>query len=228
MSAAGKVGIVLAVIAAFIFGMLVTVYLSLRTAEVKVPDVLGKDRLTAENMLDEAGLKLRVRGQRASGERPDTVLSQLPEAGQVVKVGIPVAVEVSRAPKEGESVPVKEEPKQEAEKPAENSNANQSTTATNQNQNQNRAQRNKNRNANNANIKNANNSNNANSANANRGPNANRNANANANTQRNTNNRNANTTPNANRTPNNQNANKRPPAPAKTPAAAPGANKATP
>ena len=230
LSAAGKVGIVLAVVAVFIVGMLATIYLSLRTAEVKVPDVLGKDRLTAENMLYEAGLKLRVRGQRASGERPDTVLSQLPEAGQVVKVGIPVAVEVSRAPKEGESVPVKEEPKQEAEKPAENSNANQSTTATNQNQNQNqnRSQRNKNKNANNANSKNANNSNNSNNANANRGPNANRNANANANTQRNTNNRNANTTPNANRTPNNQNANKRPPATTPPPAAAPGANKATP
>jgi len=226
LSAAGKVGIVLAVVAAFVFGMLATVYLSLRTSEVKVPDVLGKDRLTAENMLDEAGLKLRVRGQRPSGERPDTVLSQLPEAGQVVKVGIPVAVEVSRAPKEGESVPVREEPKQETEKPAENSNANQSTTATNQNQNQNqnRPQRNKNRNANNANSKNANNSNNANGANSNRGPNANRNANANA--PRNTNNRNTNTAPNANRTPNNQNANRRapaatpPPPPARPPATA--------
>ena len=224
LSAAGKVGIVLAVIAAFIVGMLVTVYLSLHTAEVKVPDVLGKDRLTAENMLGEAGLKLRVRGQRASAERPDTVLSQLPEAGQIVKVGIPVAVEVSRMPKEGESVPVKEEPKQESEKPAENSNSNQSTTATNQNQNQNRSQRNRNRNANNANSKNANNSNNANNANANRGPNANRNANAN--TQRNTNNRNANTAPNANRTPSNQNANRR--APAATPPPARPAATATP
>ncbi len=221
LSAAGKVGIVLAVIAAFIFGMLATVYLSLRTAEVKVPDVLGKDRMTAESMLDEAGLKIRVRGARASAERPDTILSQLPEAGEIVKVGIPVAVEISRAPKEGESVPVKEEPKQEPEKPAENANANQST-ATNQNQNQNRSQKNKNKNANNANSKNANNSNNANNANANRGANANGNrnaANANANAPRNTNggNRNATTAPNANRTPtpNNQNANRR--APAATP-----------
>ena len=220
LSTAGKVGIVLAVVAAFIFGMLATVYLSLRTSEVKVPDVLGKDRLTAENMLDEAGLKLRVRGQRPSAERPDTVLSQLPEAGQVVKVGIPVAVEVSRAPKEGESVAVREEPKQETDKPAENSNANQSTTATNQNQNQNqnRSQRNKNKNAN---SRNANNSNNANGANSNRGPNANRNANSNA--PRNTNNRNANTAPNANRTPNNQNANRRPPAAATPPPARPAA-----
>ncbi len=218
LSAAAKIGIVLAVIAAFIFGMLATVYLSLRTAEVKVPDVLGKDRLTAENLLDEAGLKIRVRGARPSAERPDTILSQLPEAGQVVKVGIPVAVEISRAPKEGESVPVKEEFKEEPEKPAENANANQSTaTNQNQNQNQNRSQRNKNKNANNANSKNANNSNNANSANANRGANGNRNAN-NANAPRNTNggNRNANTAaPNVNRTPSNQNANRR--APAATP-----------
>jgi PASTA domain len=218
LSAAGKVGIVLAVTAAFIFGMVATVYLSLRTAEVKVPDVLGKDRLTAETMLDEAGLKIRVRGARASAERPDTILSQLPEAGEIVKVGIPVAVEISRAPKEGESVPVKEEPKQESEKPAENANANANanqSTATNQNQNQNRSQRNKNKNAN---SKNANNSNNANNANANRGVNANGNRNAaNANAPRNTNggNRNATTAPNANRTPNNQNANRR--APAATP-----------
>lgn len=218
LSAAGKVGIVLAVIAAFIFGMVATVYLSLRTAEVKVPDVLGKDRMTAETMLDEAGLKIRVRGARASAERPDTILSQLPEAGQVVKVGIPVAVEISRAPKEGESVPVREEPKQEPEKPSGNANANANanqSTATNQNQNQNRSQRNKNKNAN---SKNANNSNNANNANANRGANANGNRNAaNSNAPRNTNggNRNATTAPNANRTPNNQNANRR--APAATP-----------
>ena len=213
LSAAAKVGIVLAVIVAFIIGMLATVYLSLRTAEVKVPDVLGKDRLTAESMLDEAGLKIRVRGARPSAERPDTILSQLPEAGQIVKVGIPVAVEISRAPKEGESVPVKEEFKEEQEKPAENgnANANQSTaTNQNQNQNQNRSQRNKNKNAN---SKNANNSNNANGANANRAPNANGNRNANANAPRNANggnNRNANAAPNANRTPSNQNANRRP------------------
>ena len=224
LSAAGKIAIVLAVIAAFVFGMFATVYLSLRTSEVKVPDVLGKDRLTAENMLDEAGLKLRVRGARPSAERPDTVLSQLPEAGQVVKAGIPVAVEISRPPKEGESVPVKEEPKQEAEKPAENSNSNQSPTATNTNQNQNRSQRNRNRNANNANNANGRN---ANNANANRGPNANRNANANANTPRNANgNRNANAAPNANRTPSNQNANRR--APAATPPPARPAATATP
>ena len=220
--ALGKVGIVLAVLVAFLFGLLGTVYLSLRTAEVKVPDVLGKDRFTAEAMLDDAGLKIRVRGARPSADKPDTVLSQLPEAGQIVKAGIPVAVEVSRAPKEGESVRSSaDEPSQETAKPADNSNANQSPTATsqNQNQNQNKPPKNKNtnKNANNANNKNANNSNNAN-----RNTNANRN-NANANRG----NRNANTTPNANRTTNNANTNRRQP-PITTPPFNPGANRGTP
>jgi hypothetical protein len=222
LSAAGKVGIVLAVLVAFTFGLLGTIYLSLRTAEVKVPDVLGKDRLTAETMLDDAGLKIRVRGARPSADKqPDTILSQLPEAGQIVKAGIPVAVEVSRAPREGESVPSRvEEPSQEAEKPAENKNANQSPTATNQNQNQNKPPKNKNTNKN-ANNKNANNSNNGN---------ANRNANdRNANANRNTNNgnRNANTTPNANRNTSAPNANRRAPV-ISTPPFNPGANRGTP
>ena len=226
LAALGKVGIVLAVLVAFLFGLLGTVYLSLRTSEVKVPDVMGKDRFTAESMLDDAGLKIRVRGARPSAEKPDTVLSQLPEAGQVVKVGIPVAVEVSRAPKEGEVVRSStDEAAQEQEKPAENANANQSQAPTNQNQNQNKP-RNKNTNKN---TNNANNSNNANrNANANRNSN-NRNANANANANRNTNNgnRNANTTPNANRTTNNTNANRRPPV-TTTPPFNPGANRGTP
>jgi beta-lactam-binding protein with PASTA domain len=225
LAALGKVGIVLAVLVAFLFGMLATVYLSLRTAEVKVPDVLGKDRFTAEKIFDDAGLKLRVRGTRPSADKPDTILSQLPEAGQVVKAGIPVAVEVSRTPKEGESVSSSaQEPKQEPEKPAENNNnANQSSTATNQNQNQNKPPKNKNTNKN-ANNKNANNSNNANNRNAN----ANRNTNnANANGTRNTGNRNANTTPNVNRTTNNSNTNRRQP-PITTPPFNPGANRGTP
>jgi len=224
LAALGKVGIILAVLVAFLFGMLGTVYLSLRTAEVKVPDVLGKDRLEAETLLEDAGLKLRVRGARPSTEKkPDTILSQLPEAGLTVKTGIEVAVEVSRTPKEGERVSsAAEEPTQEAEKPAENANQNSTATNQNQNQNQNKPPKNKNTNKN-ASNKNANNSNNANA-------NSNRNANnRNANTTRNTNNgnRNANTTPNANRTTTNTNTNRRPPV-ITTPPFNPGANRGTP
>lgn len=226
--ALGKVGIVLSVLVAFLFGMLGTVYLSLRTAEVKVPDILGQDRFAAEKTLEDAGLKLRVRGARPSTEKkPDTILSQLPEAGLTVKTGIEVAVEVSRTPKEGERVSsAEEEPKQETEKPAEN--VNQATSATNQNQNQNQNKPPKNKNTNkNANNKNANNSNNSNNANANRNAN-NRNTNAN----RNANNGNRNANPNANRPTNNstRNANantiRRPPI--STPPFNPGANRGTP
>jgi beta-lactam-binding protein with PASTA domain len=223
LAALGKVGVVLAVLLAFLFGMLGTVYLSLRTAEVKVPDVLGKDRFTAEKIFEDAGLKLRVRGARPSTDKPDTVLSQLPEAGLTVKTGIEVAVEVSRAPKEGEKVSSAAETPaaQETEKPADN--ANQATSATNQNQNQNQNQNKppKNKNTNkNANNKNANNSNNSNA-------NTNRNANnRNANATRNTNTRNANTTPNANRTTPNSNTIRRPPI--STPPFNPGANRGTP
>ena len=215
LAALGKVGIVLAVLIAFLFGMLGTVYLSLRTAEVKVPDVSGKDRFAAETMLNDIGLKLRVRGARPSAEKPDMILSQLPEAGATVKTGIEVAVEVSRAPKEGERVSsTTEESAQEAEKPADNTN--QASTATNQNQNQNQNKPPKNKNTNkNANNKNANNSNNANT----------RNANAARNT--NNGNRNANTTPNTNRSTNNANTNRRPPV-ITTPPFNPGANRGTP
>jgi hypothetical protein len=230
LSALGKVGIVLSIIVIFLFGFVGTVYLSLRTSEVKVPDISGKDRLTAETMLNDVGLSIRVRGTRPSTEKkPDTILNQLPEAGQVVKVGIPVAVEVSRAPKEGEAVSSsEEETKQEASKPEDNANANQAA-ATNQNQNQNQNQnkpknKNTNKNSNNANSKNANNSNKANNANNSNGA---RNANnANANRNANSSNRNANTTPNANRSnqnANKPNANKRPPLTTPT-----GANRGTP
>jgi hypothetical protein len=220
LSALGKIGIALSVIVVFLFGFLGTIYLSMHTAEVKVPDILGKDRYAGESALDDAGLNIRVARTRASvDKKPDTILWQYPEGGQVVKTGQTVAVEISRAPKEGESVASSSEGgQQETEQPTENRNANQTSAATNQNQNQNKPRnRNKNAgNANNANNKNANNSNNANGANAN-----NRNMNANRNT--NNSNRNANT-PSTNRP--GTNANKRPPA-TPTPAK-PGANKGTP
>lgn len=220
LSALGKVGIALSVTIVFLFGFVGTVYLSLRTSEVKVPDVLGKDRFTAEGMLNDVGLNIRIRGTRPSTDtKPDTILSQMPEAGQVVKAGIPVAVEVSRVPKEGESVvsgPEEQEQQeqQQTDKPADNANANQ-PSATNQNQNQNKP-KNKNKNSNNKNSNNSNNANrNSNNRNANSG--ANRNSNKSPNS-------NANATPNANR--GNLNVNKRPPV--TSPPAATGVNKATP
>jgi hypothetical protein len=227
LAALGKVGIVLAIAVAFLFGMVGTVYLSLRTAEVKVPDLSGKDRFTAESQLQDIGLKIRVRGTRPSTEKkPDTILNQLPEAGLIVKEGIEVAVEVTRAPKEGESVPssAEETAAQEEAKPADNSNT--QAANTNQNGNQNKPPKNKNTNKNT--NKNANNTNSNNSNNANRNAN-NRNAN-NRNANRNTNNANrgtTNTTPTPNRNSSNPNANRRAPV-TTTPPLNPGANRTTP
>jgi beta-lactam-binding protein with PASTA domain len=72
---------VIAIGVVFLFGVATTVYLSLRSPEVKVPDVIGKDRFEAEKILADADLKFRVRAWRPSNEvKSDTVLFQLPRA----------------------------------------------------------------------------------------------------------------------------------------------------
>ncbi|HEX6285581.1 MAG TPA: PASTA domain-containing protein, partial [Pyrinomonadaceae bacterium] len=99
-----SIAIVIAIGAVFLFGVATTVYLSLRSPEVKVPDVVGKDRFEAERILADADLKFRVRASRPSNQsKPDTVLFQLPRAGEVVKTGQTVAMDISRPTKEGES-----------------------------------------------------------------------------------------------------------------------------
>jgi len=138
-----------------------TVYLSLRSPEVKVPDVVGKNRFEAEKILADADLKFRVRATRPSNEaQPDTVMFQLPRAGEVVKTGQTVAMDISRLAKAGES-PEKVTP----DEPAENRNVNSSA-----NTNENKPKRPKPKNTNeNANANgNTNKAINANRANVNR------------------------------------------------------------
>ncbi|MDQ2976929.1 MAG: PASTA domain-containing protein [Acidobacteriota bacterium] len=202
LSALRRLGIVIAIAILFVFGLATTVYLSLRSPEVKVPDVVGKDRFEAERVLGGAGLNFRVRATRPSSQvKADTVLFQLPRAGDVVKQGQTVAMDISRTVKEGES----SEAVAPAKKPEENLNTNEAGAA-----NENKPKRNKNTN------KNANENSNANTSN--RNSNANRPA-----TNRNANNANSKTTLNANR-PSiiingnsrgniNQNENRRPPTP---------------
>ena len=157
-----SIAIVVAIGLVFLFGVATTVYLSLRSPEVKVPDITGKDRFEAERILGEADLKFRVRSTRPSNEtKPDTVLFQLPRAGEVVKTGQTVAMDVSRAAKEGES-PETVTP----DEPTENRN-------TNSNTNENRPKRPKPRNTNDNANANANGNSNSNS-NSNRSANNNR------------------------------------------------------
>jgi hypothetical protein len=155
-----SIAIVIAIGLVFLFGVATTVYLSLRSPEVKVPDITGKDRFEAERILGEADLKFRVRSTRPSNEtKPDTVLFQLPRAGEVVKTGQTVAMDISRAAKEGES-PETVTP----DEPTENRN-------TNSNTNENRPKRPKPKNTNdNANANGNSNSN----SNSNRPANVNR------------------------------------------------------
>ncbi|MCA1579577.1 MAG: PASTA domain-containing protein [Acidobacteria bacterium] len=185
----------IAIAVVFLFGVATTVYLSLRSPEVKVPDVVGKNRFEAEQVLAEADLKFRVRASRPSNEaNPDTVVFQLPRAGEVVKTGQTVAMDVSRPTKAGESP--------ETVTPDEDTNTNRNANSNSTNANRPRRPRNRNANDNG-------------NANANR-TNANTAGNGNANLPRTNVNRMS--TPNVNARPaSNQNDNKRPAAPRPTP-----------
>ena len=168
-----RLSIVIAIAIVFVFGLGSTVYLSLRSPEVKVPDIVGKERFEAERVLGDAGLNFRVRAIRPNGElQANTVLFQLPRAGEVVKAGQTVAMDISRTVKEGESSEAVPQSTPE-EKPT-IQNTNDAASA-----NENKPKRNKNTN------KNANDNANGNANTGNRNANANRpatNKNANGNT----------------------------------------------
>lgn len=154
-SALRRLGLIILIAIAFLFGLATTVYLSLRSPEVTVPEVVGKDRFEAERILGEADLNFRVRATRASNQvQPNTVLFQLPRAGEVVKTGQTVAMDISRAAKAGEaSEAVVNDKNASEEKALDNQNTN---TSDNKNENENRPKRkpvNKNANENaNANV----------------------------------------------------------------------------
>lgn len=123
---------------AFLFGVVTTVYLSLRSPEVKVPDVVGKDRFEAEKILGSADLNFRVRATRPSNQaKPNTVLFQLPRGGEVVKAGQTVAMDVSRAAKEGET-PENVKPEEPADKPKTDANPNVNDAKVKRNRNTNK------------------------------------------------------------------------------------------
>ncbi|MGQ0761664.1 MAG: PASTA domain-containing protein [Acidobacteriota bacterium] len=119
-----RIVIVIGIAVAFSFGLAGAIYLSLRSSETRVPNVIGKDEKSAEATISDAGLNFRVRARRATSEaQPDTVLVQLPYAGEIVKVGQTVAVDISRPTANGESAA-----------PA-NTNANTSNANKNENAN---------------------------------------------------------------------------------------------
>lgn len=177
-----RLGIAIAIAIAFLFGLATTVYLSLRSPEVTVPNVVGVDRFEAERILGEAGLNFRVRASRPSRElKADTVLFQLPRSGQVVKAGQTVAMDISRTAKEGESSEGTISDRATEEKPADNSNIQASAVNTNENRPKRQKIVNKNENENeNANRPANGTDSNTSTANANAGRNLNSAKNANS------------------------------------------------
>ena len=204
LSVVRRLIIVIAIAIVFVLGLATTVFLSLRSPEVKVPDVVGKDRSEAERVLGDAGLNFRVRATRPSSQvKADTVLFQLPRGGEVVKVGQTVAMDISRPAKEGEASDVAAPEKSPEEKPT---NSNEATSA---NENKPKRPRNSNKNANdneNANGNGLNRNGNINRAATNRNSN-----NGNTNRALNTNSNRPAINVNSNRAVN-QNGNVRPPA----------------
>ena len=219
LTALKRILIVVGIAIAFTLGLLGAIYLSLRSSETKVPDIIGKDRTAAEDTISSAGLNFRVRAMRPTSDaKPDTVLIQLPHAGEIVKVGQTVAVDISRPTKEGEtSTTANSNTNTNTEKKPENVNATNSNTNSNDNK-QKKKPANKNDNA-------------SANANANRAANRNRNSNGNVNRATNGNlnaspagtpvhsNLNSNGVPRGytNRGAGNVNTNRRPPVTAPTP-----------
>ena len=205
LSAFGKLGLVALLAVAFAFGLLTTVYLSLRSPNIQVPDVSGKSYSDGESVLSKAGLDIRERASRyKQNVPPGVIIDQSPHAGEVIKAGQTVAVVVSRAPKEGEqpvdeTVAAERRDERGTEGLDENKNTNSNRRKpTNKNANGNlnsnaaantnaalNSNSNSNTGAQNANARNAN-TGNANLP-VNRNTNRNTNANANANHNRSTN-----------------------------------------
>jgi len=135
LTALKRILIVVGIAIAFTAGLLGAIYLSLRSSETKVPDIVGKDRTSAENTISSAGLNFRVRATRPGGDaKPDTVLIQVPEPGKIVKVGQTVAVDISRPTKEGEApATTNSNQNSNSEKKPENTNATNFNANTNDN-----------------------------------------------------------------------------------------------
>ena len=78
-----RVFIVILIAFAFSVGLFGAIILSLHSSQTKVPDIMGKDRTSAENAIEAAHLNFRVRAIRpVSDAKPNTVIIQIPNAGE--------------------------------------------------------------------------------------------------------------------------------------------------
>ena len=105
ISALGKLAVVALLLATFLGGMAAVVVVSLSGDVIKVPEIVGKDFVQSEKELEALGLKIRKRADRVSSEQMNTVLEQVPKAGETVKTGQWISVVVSKAGLPSEEAP---------------------------------------------------------------------------------------------------------------------------
>jgi hypothetical protein len=105
-SAFGKLFIVVALAGTFVVGAVGVVYMSLQGEELKVPEIVGKDLIESEKELASLGLRIKKRADRYSTEKQNTILEQLPKAGETLKTGQTIFVVTSKTNPEGEETPV--------------------------------------------------------------------------------------------------------------------------
>lgn len=105
ISALGKLAATGVLLAAFLGGMTGVVYMSLSGSEIAVPEIVGKDFVASEKELAALGLKIKRRADRVSDQPMNTVLEQLPKAGETVKTGQMILVVVSKAGAPGDEAP---------------------------------------------------------------------------------------------------------------------------
>lgn len=105
VSAFGKLLTVIVLAAAFLFGAVGVVYMSLQGEELKVPEIVGKDLVESERELASLGLRIKKRADRPSTDKPNTILEQLPKAGETLKTGQTIFVVTSKKSLEGEETP---------------------------------------------------------------------------------------------------------------------------
>ena len=189
LSIFGNLGVILLLLAAFSAGLGGVLYLALRSPEVKVPEIVGKDYNDGEKDLASLDLKIRKRTDRFSAEKPNTILEQIPLPGDTVKAGQTISVVISRAQAEGDEKPAEvkkdnsddKDKNKDVDEPTDVDKARAKRKAANVNKN---ANANKNSNGNSNDNSNANSNGSANSASNGNSSNANSgglNSNSNAN-----------------------------------------------
>lgn len=108
-------GIILALVGVGIVSAFAVVALLLQQEEVRVPDLTGRDIVTALETITQQGLQLKVDRREPNPAPRDSVISQSPAAGNGIKKGRQVRVIVSQGPSDTQVPKLVNEPFRKAD-----------------------------------------------------------------------------------------------------------------